>query len=331
MESLIERTPEAAAWATEEKAKRSSGGVFDHVRSAVIWVDEPGPNHEAIGGSDPTALVTEINEVGQPLFRQHDPGNLLGRVVAAKTFVAPDGIRFVAAVLGFYGERTRLRFSDLGVDPALPASQPSMLPALPGEPWLVVATDPREVDSEWVDALLEDPPLRVKRQRLSHNAAESVSELIVVGLPYLLVVWNPFVTAIAQQAGKDAYAATHGWMRKLWAKLQERRNPKVEFQSFRDGCAVSFMFRGKNVKELYAAHDSLSAAAAQAASLIKGIKAKDERPTSLLYEFDPDAARWFPSHVVLEDGRLVKDRALLIAVEQLPTGISLGLLIGDED
>lgn len=296
MKSLIEETPEAAAWVEQEQATRAAEVVFERFLPAVIWIDESGPNHEAIGGNNPTALIENINNEGQPTFLRHDPGSPLGRVVAARDFVAPDGVRFVAALLGFYGDRQRVRFGDLGVDSALPVSPPSTLPDLPGDPWFVVQTDPREVDSRWLDDLLEDPPFRVKRQRASHNAADVLSELIRVGMPYMLVVWNPFVTTIAKKAAEDVYAATHRWLRKLWDKLQECKNPIVSLQSFQDDCEVSFLFRGKDVKVLCAAHDTLAAGAAQAASLIRGIHARGERVDSLVYEFDQESSRWFPSY-----------------------------------
>jgi len=35
--------------------------------------------------------------------------------------------------------------------------------------------------------------------------------------------------------------------------------------------------------------------------------------------------RWFPSYAILADGRIVSDRNLFIAIEQLPKGLSLGI------
>jgi hypothetical protein len=331
MSSLIAETPEASAWIEREKAARSGGQIFDRLRSAVVWVDEPGPNHEAIGGNDPTKLIAEINEKGQPTFLGHEPGTPTGRVVAAKEFVGPRGVRFVAAVVGCYGNEQRLQFSHLGVDPAAPVPPPSALPGLPGDPWLDVQVDPREVNSRWLDALLADPPYRVKRGRLSHNAEDPVQELIRIGFPFMVLVWNPLVKKIAEEAGKDLYAAAHRWLRQLWDKLQELRKPVAVLEAVQDDCEVFFIFRGKDVKRNYAAHSLLSGAAAQAANLIKGIKASGERPTSLVYEFDGEAARWYPSYALLADGRIVKDTPFLIAIEQLPTAISLGLLLEEDE
>jgi hypothetical protein len=329
MSNLIAEVPEASAWVEREKAARSDGAIFDCLRSAVVWIDEAGPNHEAIGGNDPTTLIAEINEKGMPTFLGHEPGMPTGRVVAAKEFVGPRGVRFVAAVFGFYGNEQRLQFSYLGVDPAAPVLPPVTLPGLAREPWLDVHTDPREVDSRWLDGLLANPPYGVKRGRLSHNAENPVQELIRIGFPYLVLVWNPLVKKIAEEAGKDLYAAAHRWLRQLWDKLQELRKPIAILEAVQDGCEVSFIIRGRDVKMNYAAHDLLSGAAAQAANLIKGIKTSGERPTSLVYEFDAQAARWYPSYAILADGRIVKDTPFLIAIEQLPTAVSLGLLLDD--
>lgn len=330
MADLITETPEASAWVRREKAARANQDVFERFAGAVIWLDEPGANHEAIGGTDPAALIAEINQRGQPMFLGHDPGAPVGRVFAAGEFVDPRGVRFVAAVMGYYGEKQRLRFEQFGVDPTLPVDSPSVLSGLPTDPWLDIATDPREVDSQWLKELLEDPPYRVKSRRLSHNAAETVHELIRVGFPYVLLAWNPLAKTIGEEVGKKLCAAAFQWLRKLWTKLQERQDPIVVLESFQDGCEVSFNFRGKDVKRNYAAHDALSAGAAQAARLIRGIKANGRQPTSLVYEFDVDATRWFPAYAILEDGRIVKDRPFLIAVEQLPTTLSLGLSLDDD-
>jgi hypothetical protein len=48
-------------------------------------------------------------------------------------------------------------------------------------------------------------------------------------------------------------------------------------------------------------------------------------PKLIVYEFHSEDDLWFPSYAELHDGRLVTDNNLLIAVERLPTGLSLGL------
>jgi len=267
-------------------------------------------------------LVEEINTKGLPMFKGHDPGFPVGRTVAAKLFTSPGGVKFVAAILGQYESQQLLSFALLEVDPTPTAYSPSILDPLNDNLWLNFATDPREVDAKWVDDVLRDAPLRVERIELSHNAADPQGELIRITLAYVALVWNPFVTAIATEAGKDAYAAIRQWLRGVWNKLAERRNPLVVVQACQDGCEVSFLFRGKDVKQHYDAHDALPIAAAQAAKLIASMKCRRAVPTSLVYEFEQ--SRWSPSYAILSDGRLVSDRNLLIAIEQLPTGLSIG-------
>jgi hypothetical protein len=131
------------------------------------------------------------------------------------------------------------------------------------------------------------------------------------------------VTTIATEAGKDVYAGIRQWLRSVWNKLAQRRNPVVVVQSYQDGCEVSFLFRGKDVKQHYDAHDALPMAAAQAAKLIAGMKSNHLAPISLVYEFEQ--SRWFPSYAILDGGRIVSDRNLLIAIEQLPKSLSIGI------
>ena len=59
--------------------------------------------------------------------------------------------------------------------------------------------------------------------------------------------------------------------------------------------------------------------------LISGIKSRRAEPLNLVYEFDPQTAKWFPSYATLKDGRLVSNRNFLIALEQHPTGLSIGI------
>jgi hypothetical protein len=40
------------------------------------------------------------------------------------------------------------------------------------------------------------------------------------------------------------------------------------------------------------------------------------------------ALKWFPSYAILNDSRIITDNGTLIAIEQLPTGLSLGLSRG---
>ena len=147
---------------------------------------------------------------------------------------------------------------------------------------------------------------------------------------FVALVFKPFVTTVATEAGKDFYANMSRWVRSLLFKLSKLRKPILELQSSYDGCQVSFMFRGTDVKRHYAAHEMLPDAAAQAGQLVKNIKRAGYEPKLIFYEFHPQDCKWFPSYAELNDGRFVTDNSLLISVEQLPTGLSLGISVGDE-
>lgn len=325
MSDLITETPEACSWIAREKARRTGDYAFGSFQAGVIWVNEPCPDGEIIGGTDPSTMIDQINNEGWPLYRGHDPGLPSGRSIAAKLFVSPSGRKFVVAIFGFYVDKLRRSFDDLGVDSNQEASSPLMLDALSNDWRLYIATDPREVDPQWLENVLRNAPLPVVQQELSHNAEDWQHELIRISLPYVLFVWNPFVTTIAQEAAKDVYAGTRRWLRNFLNELGSRKNPIVSLQSCQDGCEVLFLIRGNDVKCHYDAHDSLPIAAAQAAKLISSMRSRHAAPLTIVYEFDPQLTRWFPSYATLEDGRLVSNQNILIALEQHPTGLSIGI------
>jgi hypothetical protein len=109
-------------------------------------------------------------------------------------------------------------------------------------------------------------------------------------------------------------------------KVSELDNPILEIQSHYDGCTVSFILRGNTVEEHYEAMGKLSAAAIQAQHLITNLRVQDKAAVLLVYEFDKESNRWYPSFAELSDGTLVTDNKKLIAEQELPTGLSLGLL-----
>lgn len=328
MSSLIDDSPEAAAWVDQTLKLYSGANTFGKAVSAVLWTDTKGPDGLVVGSDDPSALIDEINLRGLPMFRGHDPGFPVGRTVAARLFSHPSRRNFVAAILVLYEDDKKLSFSSLNVDPLPSASSPAALDELDPGTWLEFATDPREVDAQWVEEVTNDPPIPIKPVELSHNAADAQNELIRIGLAFIALVWNPFVKTVATEAGKDAYAAIHDWLRRLWKKLADRRNPVVVVQSRQSGCEVSFIFRGKDIELHYQAHEGLSLAAAQAAVLINSMKSSGIVPASLVYEFDK--SRWFPSYAILDSGQLVTDRGLLIALEQLPKNLSIGIRKAEE-
>ncbi len=328
MENLIDQTPEAVAWLIEAKAALSSKHSYGKLVGSVIWTDEAGSDGSPLVDTDPDALVTDVNSGWFPLHRGHDPGLPSGAVLSARQFTAPKGTCFVAALIGLYDPDEAVSFRDLQVDPSAQASSPLQLDDLPEGCWVDVATDPREVDVLWLDDIVKNCPLPVKTVAVSHNAAVADGELLRIGLVYLALVWNPLVTSVGSEAGKHLYAGIHQWLKKLWDKLAERRNPVVEVQSTQDGCRVSFLFRGTDVKRNYAAHDALPRAAANAAKLIHALKSGGAPPRFVVYEFEPRDVLWFPSYAILEDERLVTERNILIALEQMGTELSLGIKRG---
>lgn len=330
MADLIAETPEAYSWVMRKKLECLGDYVFGHFEPGVIWIDNSSVGGEPIGVTDPSVLVSEINTKGWPLYRGHDPGLPSGKVIAAKLFISQNGINFVAAILGFYVDRLKLNFDDLGIDSNPEVSSPLELGPIPNDCWLDISTDPREIDPQWLQNVLRDPPLPVVQRELSHNAEEWEHELIRIGLVYLLIVWNPFITTVAREAAKDVYSGTRQWLRNVWDNLVSCRDPIISLESYQNGCNVLFLIRGKDVKRNYAAHDAIPIAAAKAAVLIESMKSRQVEPLKLVYEFDPEHSLWFPLYAILEDGRLVSDCNILIALEHHHNNLSIGIQSGIE-
>lgn len=328
MTDLLDSAPGAIIW-LNGAIQRHSGSVFGRLLSAVIWSDARGEDGRLLVPVDPLRLVDRINSQPHILLLGHDPGKPIGQVLEAANFETEDGSRFVAAVLGYYAGGDILAFGDLGLDLRELALPPATLPALPENGWIQLGADPKEVPTAWLDAIANDSPLQINRTELSHNAADATQELIRVGLIFLAVVWSPFITSIASEAGKNTYAAIHKWIRKLLEQLAERRNPILDIYTFQDGCQISFLVRGKDIKQHYVAHDALPNAAAQAARLVEKLNARGMPARQLAYEFDRESALWFPSYAILKDGRIITENSALIAIENLPTGLSLGLSRGE--
>jgi len=324
MSDLFQQTPAAIRWA-EEAEQRHQTSKFGEIVHAIIWTDARGSDGQLLVAVDPDRLVARINSNPFTLLENHDPGRPKGQLLESASFESLDGRKFVAAILGYYAGGDVLSFSGLGIDVDSFVPLPQQLPSLLDDMWIEIATDAREVDEDWLDRITNDSPVRVERSELSHNTADSLQELIRIGLPYVLLVWNPFVNAIAAEAGKASYAEIHSWFRKLLGRMADRRNPILDFHSHQDGCQVSFIFRGKDEKKLHEAMDALAAAAAQAARLISRLKSQGQISRQMVYEFDKEALRWAPSFVLLTDDRIITDNLALIAIENLPKGLSLGL------
>jgi hypothetical protein len=291
----------------------------------VIWSDTKDTDGNLLVPINPMTLAANINATAYPLLLGHDPGRPLGKVLAAEVFKSPTGETFVAAVLGFYDGGPKTGFGDLGLDPTAVAPSPAMLSPLPADARIELATDPKEIDLAWLEDLVHSAPITVELTERSNNSAGTLLALITVGLPYAALVWNPFVTTIANEAGKDVYAKLRSWLKALSKRLAEQRHPIIEIQSFHGGCRVSFILRGQDVARHYKAHEALPDGAARAARLVTGMRDLGVSPVRLIYEFHTTDDVWFPSYAELSDGRLISDNTALVAVEQLPSGLSLGL------
>jgi hypothetical protein len=329
MPKLIRETPAAAEWVEHFRATSVPKTAFGRIAEAVVWVDDTAVDGMQLVPLDPAVLVEKINKTGMPLLRGHDPGFPLGKVLGAASFTSPDGRTFVAGVLGFY-EGKQLSFRDFGIYETLTEASPAKLPIIPSGCWIDVVSDPREIEPAWIEDLVKTAPMPVRRADSSLNAADSAHELIRIGVVSLALLWNPFITAIGSEAGKATYAAMRDWLRRAFEKLGERKNPVLEIQIHEADCQISFMVRGNDVKRHYAALETLSGAASSALRLVARLKEAGVAPKLVTYEFHKQDQLWFPSFAELEDGRLVTDNKMLIAVEKLPSSLSLGLTMGDE-
>ncbi|MFT3975743.1 MAG: hypothetical protein QM688_01315 [Sphingomonas bacterium] len=326
MPDLIEKSQEASTWMAEALAAHAGRDVFGRLASAVIWSNATDANGRLLVPVDPVQLASKINAEPFPLLLGHDPGRPMGQVISAKTFGSPPGEVFVAAVLGFYEGGRRLGFGDLGLDVAAAVSPPADLPPLPAEFRLQLAVDPRERDEAWLESLVREAPFPIDMRDRSNNAAEASHTFMTVAVLFVALVWSPLVATLTNEMGKDAYAALRTWLKKLSAQLAEHRDPLLEVQSFHEGCCISFMFRSRDVARLNKAHDALPGSAVRAAHLVAQMEALALAPVRLVYEFHPTQDLWHPSYAELADGRLVSDNAELIALERLPTGLSLGIM-----
>lgn len=326
MSNLLSECAEALAWADATMVSLEGRREFGRFNPGVIWTEVTDPK-KAIP-IIPEKLAEQINTRGQALLLRHDPGKPLGRVLAARVFKAHDGRKFIAAILGIYNPSTQIGFSDFDLDPSIAPDPPSTLPSLGERHWIEIGVDPREVEETWAEVSAEGAPIRVKRRTLSHNAAEATTELIRLTLPYVALVWNPFVTTIATEAGKDAYKALRSWITGFMKRVSELKSPILVIQATLDDSEVSFIVRGNDTDTLLAARETLEGAALQAARLVRVLVQKNAPAQTLFYEFDSDRKIWLPSYAVLQDGRLISDNRALLMTENLPQGLSLGL--GDD-
>lgn len=308
--------------------KQHTSKNFGTLKSGVIWTNKKNKNGSLVVPLNPIDMVNEINSTPWIILNGHDPGCPVGQIIQSAYFELKDGVEIIAAVLGFYKGAEILGFTDLNLNINEIIRTPTELPILPNNTQIQFAFDPRDVDSKWLENINSYiSPVEIKNINLSHNSSETVYELIRVGLPFLALVWNPFVTTIASEAGKDTYTAIRNWVLHLLSEKEKLRNPILSIQSFQDDCNVSFLIRGKNIKLSYEAYEALSNAAVQAARLIGELKKRGTPANELTYEFDKDALRWYPSYAILNDGKIITDSSKLIAVEQLPKELSFGFSV----
>ena len=326
MSELILNTPAARAWLEKLSVTYGKNKIFYLYLPGVLWTNKPGVDGEPIGGDDPSEILKDINKNTWPLLDNHDPGKLLGRVLAAKLFENTDGVCFIAGYIGIYNEKATLRLSDFGIDLTERAMSPTTAPE-PHASWHIqLLHDPREIESAWIERIAQETPLPVQIDHLSHNANDQVIELLRVGLPWAVLVWNPFVTEISKEAAKDVYKTIRCWLASLIEKIQERRHPVVSLQSYVGPCEVSFLFRGADIKRNHSAREALPQAAAKAEKVINTMLSRGVSPASAVYEFDMESG-WYPSFITLADGRIVSDRNILFAFESSRHGLSLGISV----
>jgi hypothetical protein len=324
MSDLVDETPAATEWLRQTVSNYETTGHFGEITSSIIWSNALGSDGKPIVDIDPDELVASINANTYPVLLGHDPGHPLGKLLKAAAFKNPSGMRFVAAVMGLYLGR-HLSFSAFGFDSNATFDLPKQLPRFTHNLRISLAVDQKEVSSKWLKNTLNSSPIEVKVTPLSNNAQDSFIQLIRVGLPYILLVWNPFVTTIAEEAGKDAYALMRKGLIHIVERVSSLENPVLDIQSYQDRCRVSFILRGNDIQSSYIAMEKISEAAVQADHLIKNMEKLGEAPKVLVYEFDKEDQRWLPSYAELMDGRLVTDSQKLIVVGELPRGLSLGL------
>lgn len=321
-------TPSAREWACDA-VSRYSNKIFGKVTYGVVWSDAQDTDGNLLVPLEPSELVAGINREPFILTDGHDIGKPKGQVLESKMFISEGGRRFVIAIFGYYAEGDVLLFDNLNFDTRASAPTPQRLPELPADMIIQLAIDPREVDSQWLEKITVNSEVPIKVLPRSNNAANAVLECITVGLPYLILVWNPFVTAIASEAGKSTYAALDRWLCSLLCALEYRKNPVLEIQAHHYGCQVSFLFRGKSVSKHLVAHESLKKASVSAAQLITNLNKRDMQAQKLIYEFDDEGQCWYPSYAILNDKRVITSSAELIAIDKLPSGLSLGFIEGN--
>jgi hypothetical protein len=245
----------------------------------------------------------------------------VGQVLEVQPFRSPDGRAFVAAVIGYYARDGVRAFSESADDAVI-----SVALAVPENLDIEIMADPRGFAGGWLEEATSQAPVPVRSTTMSYNSAGADQELIRIGLYLGALLFNPFTKAIATEAGKDVYGAIHGWMKDTLDRSRALEAPVVILDTTYHDCQVSFIIRGKRAEAHYRAHEQLSAATTEATGIVARLEARGTPGDRLVYEFDLDDLRWFPSYAVLSNGELMAHSPMLIALaHELPTGLSLGM------
>ena len=132
-------TPAAQDWA-DDAIRRHSKGIFGKLVPGVIWSDARDDHGELLVAVDPIELVASINRNPYILLHNHDPGRPKGQILESANFESEDGIKFIAAIFGYYAGGKVLDFQGLGLDTKALVPPPERLPVLPDGAWIEFAT-----------------------------------------------------------------------------------------------------------------------------------------------------------------------------------------------
>jgi len=324
MPDLLNDTHEAQRWA-KEAIERQESGLYAQIVSGVVWTDAGSEDGSLLVEANPQSILSTLRQQRLPLLLNHDPGRPMGQVLEAEYFEAPDGQAFVVAIIGYYSREQVLTFADLGLE-GITAPPIGELPEPRGDMWIEIACDPREISEEWLDGVAASSPMPIVRTPLSHNSSEAVQELIRIRIAFVLLVGIPAAKAVGTELGKDIYTSVSNWLKNLIASTGKHQALLICIECNLQGCQISFLIRGNDVATNYAAHDGIPQAAAQAAKLVSLLAQRGMPASRLVYEFDTDSLRWYPSYATLDNNRLIASSPMLIAMAaDTPAGLSLGL------
>lgn len=198
--------PDVERW-LNDAIRRHSSEIYGKIKPAVVWTNALDEEGQLIVPIDPNELSRRINRDPFIILHNHDPGNPKGQVLESAVFDDGSGVVFVAAIMGFYAGGNTIEFGSMDLNLNDVYQSPRELPDLPKEASIEIVFDPRDVSPQWIEYISKDAPLKIRINESSYNDAQTTHELISIGIGYLAIVWNPFVTAVASEAGKKTYTA----------------------------------------------------------------------------------------------------------------------------